>query len=65
MEIRLRYGGQPGSQKSYFTHINDVASVLVLVDEIGRGNGYDTGSVEPYAALELKEMIGFPVKISP
>jgi len=56
---------EPGTQKRYFTHINDVVSALVLVGESGRGDGYGIGSDEPYTILELAEMIGLPIKMSP
>ena len=52
---------------SVLLHINDVVSALVLVGESGRGDGYGygIGSDEPYTILELAEMIGLPIKMSP
>ncbi len=56
---------EPGTQKRYFTHIEDVISALVLVGESGQGDGYGIGSDEAYTILELAEMIGLPIKMSP
>lgn len=56
---------EPGTQKRYFTHIDDVISALILVGESGRGDDYGVSSDKFYTILEVAEMIGLPIKMSP
>ena len=55
----------PGTQKRFFTHIDDIISALILISERGNGDGYGIGSNEGYSIIEVAEMFGGPIKMLP
>lgn len=46
----------PGSQKRYFTHVDDVVDALALIAEYGDGDGFGIGSTEEYSILDLAKL---------
>ena len=55
----------PGSQQRNFTHVDDIVDGLVLVGANGQGDGYGIGSPEAYTVLEIAEMFGSPIEMTP
>ena len=55
----------PGTQKRFFTHVDDIISALILISEHGSGDGYGIGSDERYSIIEVAEMFGGPIKMLP
>ena len=55
----------PGTQQRNFTHVDDIVDGLVLVGDNGQGDGYGIGSPEAYTVLEIAEMFGSPVEMTP
>ena len=56
---------KPGTQKRHFTHINDIISGLILVAKKGHGDGYGIGSDDYYSVIEVAEMFGKQIILSP
>jgi UDP-glucose 4-epimerase len=56
---------KPGTQSRNFTHIEDIISGLILVGEMGKGDGYGIGSDEKYNIIEIAEMFGRNFKMTP
>lgn len=48
----------PGTQKRYFTHINDIISGLLLVGRKGDGEEFGLGDEREYSILEIAQMFG-------
>ena len=55
----------PGTQHRNFTHIDDIVDGLILVGVLGHGDGYGIGSPEAYTILEIAEMFGSPIEMTP
>ena len=47
---------KPGTQKRFFTHVNDIISGLVLVAKNGYGDNYGIGSNDYYSVIEVAKM---------
>jgi UDP-glucose 4-epimerase len=55
----------PGTQKRNFTHIDDIVNGLILVGEKGDGDEFGIGNEKSFTILELAEMIGGEVSLTP
>lgn len=55
----------PGTQRRNFTHINDIVSGLILVGEKGEGDNFGIGDERTYSVLEIAEMFGGPIIMTP
>lgn len=55
----------PGTQKRNFTHISDIINGLVLVGEIGYGDGYELGASEAYSILDVASMFNHKIIMLP
>lgn len=55
----------PGTQRRNFTHINDIVSALILVGDKGEGDNFGIGDDRTYSVLEIAEMFGGPVVMTP
>jgi UDP-glucose 4-epimerase len=55
----------PGTQLRNFTHVSDIVSGLVLVGELGVGDGYGIGHPDPYTIIQVAEMFKHPYKLTP
>ena len=55
----------PGTQQRNFTHVDDIVDGLLLVGARGQGDGYGIGSPEAYTVLEIAEMFGSPIEMTP
>jgi UDP-glucose 4-epimerase len=55
----------PGTQKRYFTHIDDIVSGLILAGFNGSGDGYGIGYDKAYSVKEVAEMFGKPIEYLP
>ena len=49
---------RPGSQRRFFTHIDDIVKGLVLVAMRGSGDGYGIGNPKKYSVAEVANMFG-------
>lgn len=47
-----------GCQIRNFTHVDDIVSGLLLVGELGKGDGYQIGSIKRYTINELVALFG-------
>jgi UDP-glucose 4-epimerase len=54
----------PGTQRRYFTHVDDIVDALVLLMTTGVGE-FPIGATENYSVLEVASMFGGPVQILP
>lgn len=51
----------PGFQKRNFTHVDDIISALLMIDEQGQGDEYGIGSEDAYSVHEVVDMFdGIP-----
>jgi len=48
----------PGTQKRFFTHVEDIVRGLLLVAEKGHGDEYGIGADEEYSVTEVLDMVG-------
>lgn len=55
----------PGTQLRNFTHISDIVSGLLLVGELGTGDGYGIGHPNSYSIIEVAGMFKHPYKLTP
>lgn len=55
----------PGTQKRYFTHIEDTIDGIILAAGNGFGDGYGIGSEHSYSILELCQMFNCEVNFNP
>lgn len=55
----------PGTQQRNFTHVDDIVDGLLLVGEKGHGDEYGIGSPETYTVLEIAQMFGGEVIMTP
>lgn len=55
----------PGTQKRNFTHVEDTIDALILVGLYGHGDGYGIGSDEGFSILEIAELFGDGVIMTP
>jgi UDP-glucose 4-epimerase len=55
----------PGTQRRNFTHINDIVSALILVGQNGDGDGYGIGDERTYSVLEIANMFGGEIIMTP
>jgi UDP-glucose 4-epimerase len=56
---------KPGSQRRNFTHINDIIDGLLLVGDIGEGDGFGIGSDISFSIMEVAQLISNDVKLTP
>ena len=47
---------KPGTQTRNFTHIDDIIRALILVSNLGKGDGYYIGVEKSYSIIELVEL---------
>ena len=55
----------PGTQLRNFTHVSDIVSGLVLVGELGTGDGYGIGHPDSYSIIQVAEMFGQAYRLTP
>lgn len=55
----------PGTQKRYFTNVDDIIKGLILVAQQGYGDEYGIGSEDEYSVIEVMDMIGCAYEIGP
>lgn len=55
----------PGTQRRNFTHINDIVSALILIGEKGVGDNYGIGDDRTYSVLEIANMFGGKIEMTP
>lgn len=55
----------PGTQTRAFTHVADTVNGLILVGEKGEGDGYTIGAQEVYSLLDVAEMFGGEIVMTP
>ncbi len=55
----------PGTQKRNFTYVGDTARALMMVGEKGHGDDYGIGSHESVSILELAQMFGGEIEMTP
>lgn len=55
----------PGTQRRYFTHVDDIVDGLILIGEKGEGDEYGLGSPHGYSVLEVAEMFGGKIEMIP
>lgn len=55
----------PGTQRRYFTHIEDIVDGLILIGEKGEGDEYGLGSSQGFSVLDVAEMIGGKIEMLP
>jgi UDP-glucose 4-epimerase len=55
----------PGTQRRNFTHVDDIVDGLVLVGEKGEGDEFGLGNEKDYSILEIAQMFGGPVEMTP
>lgn len=55
----------PGTQQRNFTYVKDTVDGIILVGEKGSGDGYCIASPESYSVLEVAEMFGGRLKMTP
>lgn len=55
----------PGTQTRNFTYIGDTINALVLIGANGHGDEYGIGSPEDYSVLEVAEMFGGDIEMTP
>lgn len=55
----------PGTQTRNFTHVEDIVNGLLLVGERGAGDDYGLGASEGYSILEIAQMFGGKVEMTP
>jgi UDP-glucose 4-epimerase len=53
----------PGTQRRIFTHIDDVVEGLVLIGEMGEGDGFALGADESYSIFEVARLFGGPIEM--
>jgi len=56
---------KPGTQKRYFTHIDDIVEGLILVAENGYGDEFGIGCAESYTILEIAKLFGGKIEFIP
>lgn len=55
----------PGTQRRNFTHVDDIVEGLLLVAEKGEGDDFGLGNERDYSILEIAELFGAPVHMTP
>ena len=55
----------PGTQRRIFTHVEDIVDGLILVGEKGAGDEFGLGAEESFSILEIAQMFGAEVEMSP
>lgn len=55
----------PGTQTRAFTYVDDTVSGIVLAGEKGAGDGYCIGAAETYSLLDVANMFGGEVVMTP
>lgn len=55
----------PGTQERNFTHVYDIVEGLMMVGEMGYGDGYGIGNPKSYTVIEVAEMYGGDIKMLP
>lgn len=55
----------PGTQRRNFTHVDDIVDGLIRVGEKGSGDEFGLGAPESYSILEVAEMFGGVVEMTP
>lgn len=55
----------PGTQKRNFTHVDDIVEGLILVGAHGDGDDFGIGDEHSYSILEVAQMFGGTVTMSP
>ena len=55
----------PGNQRRNFTHIDDIIDGLILVGEVGSGDGFGIGSHESFTIKQIANMFGGGIEMLP
>ena len=55
----------PGTQTRGFTHVSDIVSGLLLLADNAEGDGYEIGSGEDYAILDVAKLFGSEIVMLP
>lgn len=55
----------PGTQRRYFTHINDTISAIYLVMKYGGKDDYFVAAEESYSIIEVANMLGIEYVLTP
>lgn len=55
----------PGTQRRIFTHVDDIVDGLLMVGEKGEGDEFGLGAEESFSILEVAELFGGPVEMTP
>lgn len=53
---------KPGTQKRFFTHIDDIIDALILIGNSGKGDGFGIGSDESYSIIELAKLFSSDIE---
>ncbi len=56
---------EPGTQKRNFTHVDDIIEGLLLIGEHGEGDEFGLGNEKAYTILELAELVGGTIEMTP
>lgn len=56
---------KPGTQKRFFTHIDDIVSGLIIAGFNGNGDGYGIGYDKAYSVKEVAEMFNQKIEYLP
>lgn len=56
---------RPGTQKRCFTHVKDTVAGILLAMEKGEGDGYGIGSEDCHSLLDVAEMFGGNIEMTP
>ena len=55
----------PGTQLRNFTHVEDIVSGLIMVGEMGSGDGYGIGNDKKHSIMDLVNYLGVDSKLTP
>ncbi len=55
----------PGTQMRCFTHVDDTIAGILIAAEKGEGDGYGIGTKECYSLLEVANMFGGEIEMTP
>jgi len=56
---------EPGTQRRNFTHVLDIVDGLMMVGERGAGDEYGLGHPDSYSVLEVAELFGGVIEMTP
>jgi len=65
LESKLLKVASPGTQERCFTHVDDTIDGILLAAKKGKGDGYGIGAKDCCSLLELAEMFGGEIEMTP